>query len=64
MDDRVYCKEDFQKVITAPVLTEIPPLPTATEEIRTRKLLWLQSAVLIAMGLFTATGFAVTYLFG
>lgn len=63
-DDRIYSKEDFQKVVTAPVLTEIPPLPTAEEEDRAERFWWLQSAALVAMALCTAAGFTVTYLFG
>jgi protein tyrosine kinase modulator len=63
-DDRIYSKEDLQKIVTAPVLTEIPPLPTALEiQLQTRQT-WFQRAALGLIVLVVAAGFASTYLFG
>jgi len=64
MDDRVYSKDDLSRIVAAPVLTEIPPLPTAYE----RKVQtigdWFGRVELSLMVVLTAVGFAWTYLRG
>lgn len=63
-DDRIYSKEELRTVTTAPVLVEIPPLLTASEEQGTLRRRWLHIGILCCMTLFTAAGIAATYLFG
>jgi uncharacterized protein involved in exopolysaccharide biosynthesis len=64
MDDRIYSSEDLQKTLSAPVLAEIPPLPTESEARRALRLEWLQRIGISLMVVITAVGFASTYLFG
>jgi polysaccharide biosynthesis transport protein len=64
VDDRIYSKEEIAGIVSAPVLTEIPPLTTATEQGKQIRSEWLQRAGLSGMALFTAVGFATTYLLG
>ena len=63
-DDRIYSKEDFQKIVTAPVLAEIPPLPTPSEEQQDQRMSILQWLSLCLLALVTAAGFIASYLFG
>jgi len=64
MDDRIHSREELQTVMAAPVLTEIPPIPTVAEERHRLRMDWLQRAMLGVLGAATAAGFATTYLFG
>ncbi len=64
MDDRIYSKEDFEKAVPTPVLTEIPPLPTPQEERHAVRRQWLHGIFLCLMTLIALAGFATTYLFG
>ena len=64
VDDRIYSKEELAKIVSAPVLTEIPPLMTAAEGRQQVRVQWLQAAALGVMAVLTAAGFATTYLFG
>jgi polysaccharide chain length determinant protein (PEP-CTERM system associated) len=64
VDDRIYSKEEIAGIVSAPVLTEIPPLTTATEQGKQIRSEWLQRVGLSGMVLVTAVGFATTYLFG
>jgi succinoglycan biosynthesis transport protein ExoP len=61
VDGRIYDESDFEKLVNAPVLTEIPPLPTAVEIIRQRRQLRLQWAGGITMLLLMAASFLYTY---
>jgi polysaccharide biosynthesis transport protein len=63
-DDRVYSKDELAKIVPAPVLTEIPPLATPTEQDAQARSKWLQRAVINAMALVVVAGFVATYLFG
>jgi len=63
-DDRIYSKEELQSIVTAPVLTEIPPLPTPAEELRAKRLSWIEGATLSLIAVFMLLGFATTYLLG
>lgn len=63
-DDRIYAKEDFEAVVTAPVLAEIPPLPTPQEQNRQNRQQWYQWFGLALIIAVTLSGFASTYLFG
>jgi succinoglycan biosynthesis transport protein ExoP len=64
MDDRIYSKEELQKVVTAPILTEIPPLPTEAEERRRVSLNRLQGAALSLLAALVVAGIVAVYLFG
>jgi capsular polysaccharide biosynthesis protein len=64
IDDHLYSKEDIEKLIPAPVLTEIPSLPTPTEQHADTRSKINQLAALATMVVFTAAGFAATFLFG
>jgi polysaccharide chain length determinant protein (PEP-CTERM system associated) len=63
-DDRIYSKDELQSLVTAPVLTEIPPIPTVAEELHARRVNWLQGTILGLMVALTVAGFAATYLLG
>ena len=47
-DDRIYSKEELAAIVSAPVLAEIPPLPTAAEEGHQVRAEWMQRGVLSA----------------
>lgn len=64
LDNRIYAREEIEKIVPAPVLAEIPPLPTQPEERRQRGWSLLQMIALTAIGLCIAAGFAGTFLFG
>jgi uncharacterized protein involved in exopolysaccharide biosynthesis len=64
VDDRIYSKEELAKIVSAPVLTEIPPLTTAAEQRQQTQAEWLQRAALGGMVVVATAGFASTYLFG
>jgi polysaccharide chain length determinant protein (PEP-CTERM system associated) len=64
VDDRIYSKEELATIVSAPILSEIPPLTTAAEEGRQVRAEWLQRGTLSMMAVLTAAGFATTYLFG
>ena len=64
VEDKIRGEKDLAELITAPVLTEIPPLPTPVEKFRFRRRMvfeWLGAA---AMLLVTTAGFLVTYYHG
>jgi succinoglycan biosynthesis transport protein ExoP len=64
LDDRIYSKKDLQTIVTAPVLTEIPPLPTAGEEQSRTRQIWLQRLIIASMLAVTVVGFATVYRYG
>jgi polysaccharide biosynthesis transport protein len=64
VDDRIYSKEELAKIVSAPVLSEIPPLTTAAEEGQQVRAEWLQRGTLSVMAVLVAAGFATAYLFG
>jgi polysaccharide chain length determinant protein (PEP-CTERM system associated) len=64
IDDRIYSKDELEKLVPAPVLAEIPPLPTAAEEQRNARWRVIQMAGLVVIVLSAAAGFATTFLFG
>lgn len=64
LDDRIYTQEKLEKMLPAPVLAEIPPLPTGAEQRRQRGWTVLQISVLTVIVLCTAAGFLGTFLFG
>jgi succinoglycan biosynthesis transport protein ExoP len=64
VDDRIYSKEELAKIVSAPVLSEIPPLTRAPEQSQLVRAEWLQRGALSLMGVLIAAGFATTYLFG
>jgi hypothetical protein len=63
-DDRIYSREDLTEIVSAPVLTDIPPLMTALEQQQQMRRGWLQTVVLSTLVVAMAAGFASTYLFG
>lgn len=64
VDDRIYSKEELAAIVSAPVLSEIPPLTTAAEEGQLVRAESLQRGTLSVMAVLIAFGFATTYLFG
>jgi capsular polysaccharide biosynthesis protein len=64
LDDRIHSKEDLTAIISAPVMAEIPPLSTATEEGRRVRSEWLQRGALSALVILVVAGFASTYFLG
>jgi hypothetical protein len=63
-DDRIYSKDELNAIVAAPVLAEIPPLPTSAEASQQRRAEWLQRGALSSMVLVVAVALASTYLFG
>jgi polysaccharide chain length determinant protein (PEP-CTERM system associated) len=63
-DDRVYSETDLEGLVTAPVITEIPPLPTPPEESAAKRSLLLQWLGGIAVLLATGAAFVFTYYHG
>jgi polysaccharide chain length determinant protein (PEP-CTERM system associated) len=64
MDDRLYSKEELGTVVTAPILTEIPPLLTSAEEqerVQRSRFQWVGLSLIVAL---TVAGIATTQLFG
>lgn len=64
VDDRVFAEADLKELVSAPVLTEIPPLTTPLELIRHRwrvRLEWMGAAIIV---LVTAGGLMFTYYHG
>jgi polysaccharide chain length determinant protein (PEP-CTERM system associated) len=64
LDDRIHSKEELATIVSAPVLSEIPPLTTAAEEVHEVRAEWLQRGALSLMAMLIAAGFASTYFFG
>jgi len=64
VDDRIHSKEELAKIVSAPVLSEIPPLTTPAEEVQRVRAEWLQRGALSVMAVLVAAGFASTYFFG
>ena len=64
LDDRIHSKEELATIVSAPVLSEIPPLTTAAEEGHQVRAEWLQRGALSLMAMLIAAGFASTYFFG
>ena len=64
LDGRVFHESDFKDLVNAPVLTEIPPLPTALENVSRIRRLRLEGAGALVILLVMAGGFAVTVLRG
>jgi succinoglycan biosynthesis transport protein ExoP len=64
MDDRVYDEEDFKKLLPVPIMAEIPPLPTVTEQAVQRQQLWLEWGAAALICTITLAGTAFSYLRG
>lgn len=60
IDGRVFHEADFKEFVNAPVLTEIPPLPTQLETVHLHRRLRLEWIGAIAMLMVMASGFAFT----
>lgn len=60
IDGRVFHEADFKELVHAPVLTEIPPLPTALDTVRRHRRLRFEWVGAIAMLLVMASGFVFT----
>jgi polysaccharide chain length determinant protein (PEP-CTERM system associated) len=63
-DDRIYSKDELATIVSAPILTEVPPLLTALEESKQIRSEWAQRGALSVIAVLVALGFASTYLFG
>ena len=64
VDDRIYSKEELAKIVSAPVLSEIPTLTTVAEEGPQLRAEWIQRGTLSVMAVLIAVGFATSYFFG
>ncbi len=64
VDDRIHSKEELAAIVSAPVLSEIPPLTTAREQAQQMRQAWLQVGLLSVLVVLVAAGFASTYLLG
>jgi len=63
-DDRIHCEEDLRGVVEATILSEIPSLPTSSEESWARRRWWIECLVGTVMMLTTAVGLFATYYYG
>ena len=63
-DDRIHCEEDLRGVVEAPILSEIPSLPTSSEESWARRRLWIECAAGTVMMMTMAIGLFATYYYG
>lgn len=64
LDGRIFHESDFNKLVSAPVLAEIPPLPTPLETVQQHRRLRYEWMGATAMFLVMAGGFVVTLLHG
>lgn len=60
LDGRIFHESDFKELVSAPVLTEIPPLPTRLESLGQIRRLRLEWTAVIVMVMVMASGFALT----
>lgn len=60
LDGRVFHESDFKNIVSAPVLAEIPPLPTSLETMQRRRQRRFEWAGALIMLLVMASGFAFT----
>ncbi len=60
LDGRIFHESDFKELVNAPVLTEIPPLPTPLETVVQVRRLRLEWTAAIVMLMAMASGFAFT----
>lgn len=60
LDGRIFHESDFKELVNAPVLTEIPPLPTRLESLGQIRRLRLEWTAVIVMVMVMASGFALT----
>ena len=63
-DGRVFDELDLQDLVSAPVLTEIPALPTAFETVRARRRVRFEWMGVTAMLILTAGGLLFTFFHG
>lgn len=61
VDDRVRDEKELEGLFTAPILTEIPPVPTALEILRGRRRVRLEWAGGVLMALVVTAQFVLTY---
>jgi succinoglycan biosynthesis transport protein ExoP len=64
LDGRIFHESDFKKLVSAPVLAEIPPLPTPLETVQRRKRLRYEWMGATAMFGVMVGGFLITLLHG
>lgn len=63
-DDRIFDEADLQDLVKAPILSEIPALPTVLETAQARRRVRFEWMGVTAMLLLTAGGFLVTMIHG
>ena len=63
-DDRIRGEQNLSELVTARVLTEIPPLPTALEKLHLKRRMIFEWLGASGMLLVTVAGFLVTYYHG
>lgn len=61
LDDRIHQENDFKRLLPAEILVEIPPLPTAAEQSRGRRRLWLEwaGASALSISIFLGVGASI-----
>ncbi len=64
VDPRIYDHRDFEKLVQVETIGEIPPLPTAQEEIDQRRQSRWEFAALSVMSAIVLAGVAVSFLHG
>jgi succinoglycan biosynthesis transport protein ExoP len=64
LDDRVYDEKAFQDLISADVMVEIPPLPTAQEQAGDRHRRWKEFGAVAGMSILILAGVALSFLHG
>ena len=64
LDHRIYDESDFQKLVQAEVIAEIPPLPTAEEETQRRSRFRLEFAAMGVISAIILMGIAISFLRG
>jgi capsular polysaccharide biosynthesis protein len=64
LDGHIFHESDFKKLVSAPVLAEIPPLPTRLETVQQRRRLRYEWIGATAMSIVMVGGFLITLLHG
>lgn len=60
-DDRIQSENELDEIVSIPVLTQIPPIRTSSEQLQQGRRLWIEWLTAAAMFLITVAGFLFTY---
>jgi polysaccharide biosynthesis transport protein len=64
LDDRVYDEKELQKLLSVPVISEIPAISAASDERRERRHLWIGWGATAFVSVTILVGSAISYLRG